>query len=107
MTNLGGAMCGRCMKTARGTRRVVMEKPFRWAAMHVLAANGCQADDKLNANDQSHKKWWWMSPRTNRSDRRGKANQRPRTEYHIQLRPGPDLAMYPIELHLHLPMPIR
>ncbi|MGB1208502.1 MAG: reductive dehalogenase, partial [Paracoccaceae bacterium] len=36
MTNTGGAMCGRCMKTCPwNLEGLFKEKPFRWAAMHL------------------------------------------------------------------------
>ena len=63
ITNEGGAMCGRCMKTCPwNLEGLFAEKPFRFAAMHApkLAPALAWLDDavgKGGLNDT--KKWWW------------------------------------------------
>ena len=63
ITNEGGAMCGRCMKTCpwnlEGTFK---EAPFRWVAMNVPKAAPMLAklDDVVgNGEINPTKKWWW------------------------------------------------
>lgn len=62
-TNLGGAMCGRCMKTCPwNLEGLVKEKPFRWAAMYMPRAAGLLArfDDWMQRGTINPvKKWWW------------------------------------------------
>jgi ferredoxin-NADP reductase/ferredoxin len=63
ITNAGGGMCGRCMKTCPwNLEGLFAEGGFRWLAMHfpgsakVLAA----LDDKLDRGSINPvKKWWW------------------------------------------------
>ncbi len=63
LTNMGGAMCGRCMKTCPwNLEGIFKEKPFRWAAMNVpkLASALAQLDDMVgNGSLNPVKKWWW------------------------------------------------
>lgn len=63
LTNDGGAMCGRCMKTCPwNLEGIFREKPFRWAAMHVpqLAPALAKLDDAAgNGALNETKKWWW------------------------------------------------
>ena len=63
LTNLGGAMCGRCMKTCPwNLEGLFAEAPFRWAASNVPRAAKFLAklDDKLgNGKINPLKKWWW------------------------------------------------
>jgi len=63
VTNKGGAMCGRCMKTCPwNLEGLFAEKPFRWAAMNIPAAAPILArlDDKVgNGGLNDTKKWWW------------------------------------------------
>ncbi len=63
ITNEGGAMCGRCMKTCPwNLEGLFAEAPFRWAAMKMpWAAKGLASlDDKLgNGSLNPIKKWWW------------------------------------------------
>ncbi|MFK7836293.1 MAG: 2Fe-2S iron-sulfur cluster-binding protein [Sulfitobacter sp.] len=63
ITNQGGAMCGRCMKTCPwNLEGLFAEAPFRWAAMHVPAAAPVLAklDDKVGKGRLNPiKKWWW------------------------------------------------
>ncbi len=60
---LGGAMCGRCMKTCPwNLEGLFAEKPFRWAAMNLPAAAPLLAklDDAVgNGGLNPVKKWWW------------------------------------------------
>ncbi|MEM0946950.1 MAG: 4Fe-4S double cluster binding domain-containing protein [Pseudomonadota bacterium] len=63
ITTLGGAMCGRCMKTCPwNLEGLFAESPFRWAAMNVPAAAPALArlDDAVgNGSINPAKKWWW------------------------------------------------
>ena len=63
ITTPGGAMCGRCMKTCPwNLEGLFVQKPFRWAAMHVPQAAPALAwlDDALGRGAiNPHKKWWW------------------------------------------------
>ena len=63
ITTLGGAMCGRCMKTCPWNLEGVLgDAVFRWAAMKVPGSAPALAklDDMLNRGDLNPvKKWWW------------------------------------------------
>jgi len=63
MTNMGGSMCGRCMKTCPwNLAGLVHEAPFRWAAMNVPWAAKwiARLDDLLGRGKINPvKKWWW------------------------------------------------
>ncbi|WP_299733311.1 reductive dehalogenase [uncultured Tateyamaria sp.] len=63
LTNMGGSMCGRCMKTCPwNLEGIFKEMPFRWAAMHVpaLAPALAKLDDMAgNGSLNPVKKWWW------------------------------------------------
>ncbi len=63
LTNMGGAMCGRCMKTCPwNLEGIFKEKPFRWAAMNMpkLAPALAKLDDIVeNGALNPVKKWWW------------------------------------------------
>ncbi|MES0811703.1 2Fe-2S iron-sulfur cluster-binding protein [Roseibium sp. SCPC15] len=63
ITNQGGAMCGRCMKTCPwNLEGIFSEAPFRWVAMNVPQAAPVLARlDDLAGNGQRNpvKKWWW------------------------------------------------
>jgi reductive dehalogenase len=60
---LGGAMCGRCMKTCPwNLEGLFSEAPFRWAAMNIPKAAPVLArlDDAVgNGGLNDVKKWWW------------------------------------------------
>ncbi|MDJ0825557.1 MAG: reductive dehalogenase domain-containing protein [Rhodobacter sp.] len=63
ITTLGGAMCGRCMKTCPwNLEGLFAEKPFRWAAMNLprTAPWLAKLDDAVgNGGLNPVKKWWW------------------------------------------------
>ncbi len=63
ITTLGGAMCGRCMKTCPwNLEGLFAEAPFRWAAMNIPAAAPALArlDDRLGKGGLNPvKTWWW------------------------------------------------
>jgi len=63
ITNEGGAMCGRCMKTCPwNLEGIFAEAPFRWAAMNVPKAAPVLAklDDAVGNGERNLvKKWWW------------------------------------------------
>ena len=63
ITTLGGAMCGRCMKTCPwNLEGLFSEAPFRWAATHLPKAAPLLAklDDAVGNGDLNDaKKWWW------------------------------------------------
>ena len=63
LTNMGGSMCGRCMKTCPwNLEGIFKEKPFRWAAMNLprLAPALAKLDDMVdNGSLNPVKKWWW------------------------------------------------
>ncbi|HWL19921.1 MAG TPA: 2Fe-2S iron-sulfur cluster-binding protein [Bradyrhizobium sp.] len=111
-TNLGGAMCGRCMKTCPwNLEGLVMERPFRWAAMNVPWAAKwiARLDDKLKRGTiNPAKKWWWdvAKDETGRIVTAKQTNARGlNTHIHLR-REDQTLAMYPIELAPPpLPMP--
>lgn len=63
ITQPGGSMCGRCMKTCPfNLEGVLKERPFLWAAMHLPFTRKWIAalDDKVgNGRINPLKKWWW------------------------------------------------
>lgn len=63
ITNLGGAMCGRCMKTCPwNLEGIFAEAPFRWAAMNIpkAAPTLAKLDDFIGNGERNPiKKWWW------------------------------------------------
>ena len=63
VTNQGGSMCGRCMKTCPwNLEGLFAEAPFRWAASHLpaLARPLAKLDDMVgNGRINPIKKWWW------------------------------------------------
>jgi len=63
LTQKGGAMCGRCMKTCPwNVEGLQHEKPLRWMAMNVPAMAGILAklDDVVgNGQINPNKRWWW------------------------------------------------
>jgi len=63
ITQKGGSMCGRCMKTCPWNMEGLQhEKPLRWMAMNVPAMAGVIAklDDVVgNGQINPQKRWWW------------------------------------------------
>lgn len=63
VTNPGGAMCGRCMKTCPwNLEGLFSEAPFRWGAMNLPRSAPLLArlDDMVgNGGLNDTKKWWW------------------------------------------------
>ena len=63
VTQPGGAMCGRCMKTCPwNLEGLFAQAPFRWAASNIPAAAPVLAklDDRIgNGSLNEVKKWWW------------------------------------------------
>ncbi|MEO0487096.1 MAG: reductive dehalogenase [Pseudomonadota bacterium] len=63
ITQKGGAMCGRCMKTCPwNVEGLQHEKPLRWMAMNVPSMAGVLAkmDDVVgNGRINPKKRWWW------------------------------------------------
>jgi reductive dehalogenase len=63
ITNQGGAMCGRCMKTCPwNLEGLFSEAAFRWVAMKFpgLAKRIAAIDDRLGRGGINPvKKWWW------------------------------------------------
>ncbi|CTQ52089.1 3-chloro-4-hydroxyphenylacetate reductive dehalogenase precursor [Roseibium album] len=63
ITNQGGAMCGRCMKTCPwNLEGIFAEAPFRWVAMNIPTAAPALAklDDIVGNGERNPiKKWWW------------------------------------------------
>ena len=63
ITNKGGGMCGRCMKTCPwNLEGLFSDALFRWAAMHLpsQARRLAQLDDWLERGAiNPAKKWWW------------------------------------------------
>ena len=63
ITQKGGAMCGRCMKTCPWNMEGLQhERPLRWIAMNVPSMAGplAKADDLLgNGRINPKKRWWW------------------------------------------------
>lgn len=63
LTQKGGAMCGRCMKTCPWNMEGLQhERPLRWIAMNVPAMAGvlAKADDLMgHGRINPQKRWWW------------------------------------------------
>ena len=63
ITQQGGSMCGRCMKTCPwNVEGLQHERPLRWMAMNVPAMAGMIAkmDDWVgNGRINPKKRWWW------------------------------------------------
>ncbi len=104
ITNPGGSMCGRCMKTCPWNMEgVLAEKPFLWAAMHLPFTRRWLArlDDKAgNGLINPVKKWWWdldsdadgniiQAPKTNRRQFSKRTNTDPAKQ---------SMGCYPAEL---------
>lgn len=63
LTNMGGALCGRCMKTCPwNLEGLFADASFRWLAMNFpsRAKQLAALDDKLGRGSNNPvKKWWW------------------------------------------------
>ena len=63
ITQKGGSMCGRCMKTCPWNMEGLQhERPLRWIAMNVPSMAGvlAKADDLLgHGKINPQKRWWW------------------------------------------------
>jgi reductive dehalogenase len=63
ITNAGGGMCGRCMKTCPwNLEGLLADSAWRWAAMHLpgQARTLAALDDRLGRGAINPvKKWWW------------------------------------------------
>lgn len=71
ITNQGGGMCGRCMKTCPwNLEGLFVEAGFRWIATNIPRAAGWLAklDDRIGRGSINPvKKWWWdieLNPKT-------------------------------------------
>ena len=103
-TNMGGAMCGRCMKTCPwNLAGLVKEAPFRWAAVNFPWAAKwiAMADDWLNRGTINPiKKWWWdiANDGTGHFAEAEMVNERGLNK-HIDLKyEDQTLACYPVEI---------
>jgi ferredoxin-NADP reductase/epoxyqueuosine reductase QueG len=112
VTNLGGSMCGRCMKMCPwNLEGLVKDAPFRWVAMRMPKAAKWLAwldDKRRHGRINPAKKWWWDIA----DDGKGKiveASQTNKRELntHIDLKyEDQTLACYPADqVPLPLPMP--
>ncbi|MCY4360655.1 MAG: 2Fe-2S iron-sulfur cluster-binding protein [Gammaproteobacteria bacterium] len=104
----GGAMCGRCMKTCPwNLEGLFAEAPFRWLASNVPAAAKRLAalDDKLgNGSVNPVKKWWWDIEMTDEGPYRpaGKPANRRELQTGLDLKyEDQTLAVYPANLAPH------
>jgi reductive dehalogenase len=110
MTNLAGAMCGRCMKACPwNLPGLVQEAPFRWMAIHMPAAAQWLArlDDALNRGRiNPAKKWWWdlTNDGTGKIVQAKDANSRGLNKHIVLKFEDQTLAAYPAPL-APLPLP--
>ena len=115
VTQLGGAMCGRCMKTCPWNLEGLFgEAPFRWAASRVprLARHLAALDDKLKRGSINPvKKWWWDLEMRNEGPYRPAERPAHRRTLQPELKLVPaeqTLAVYPANLAPHpYPFPFR
>ncbi|MGQ0546010.1 MAG: reductive dehalogenase [Betaproteobacteria bacterium] len=104
LTNSGGGMCGRCMKTCPwNLEGIFADSLFRWAAMNVPAAAPFLAklDDKLGRGAINPvKKWWWdieADPKTMQYVRAKQVHRRG-LNLHLDLKyEDQTLAVYPAD----------
>lgn len=79
ITNTGGGMCGRCMKTCPwNLEGLFADSVFRWAAMNLpgQAQRLAALDDRLGRGAiNPQKKWWWDIEMDRASGRYVKAKQ--------------------------------
>ncbi|WP_187429732.1 Carnitine monooxygenase reductase subunit [Roseobacter fucihabitans] len=105
LTQMGGAMCGRCMKTCPwNVEGLQHEKPLRWIAMNVPAMAGvlAKADDLVgNGRINPQKRWWWdlkVNARGGFDPVEGPSNQRDlQTDLKLKYE-DQTLAVYPANL---------
>lgn len=112
LTNMGGGMCGRCMKTCPwNLEGLFAEAPFRALAMRAPGSARLLAelDDRLGRGRINPvKKWWWdieFVPARGRVVRAKAANARELSR-EIVLKPEDQtLAVYPADV-MPLPFPV-
>lgn len=104
LTNSGGGMCGRCMKTCPwNLEGLFADSAFRWAAMNIPAAAPLLAklDDALGRGAINPvKKWWWdieADPKTMQYVRAKQVHRRG-LNLHLDLKyEDQTLAVYPAD----------
>jgi reductive dehalogenase len=105
LTNQGGGMCGRCMKTCPwNLEGLFADSAFRWAAINLPAAAKTLAklDDALGRGAINPvKKWWWdveLNPKTMQYVRAGATHKRG-LNTHLDLKyEDQTLAVYPADV---------
>ncbi|MCL4188498.1 MAG: 2Fe-2S iron-sulfur cluster binding domain-containing protein [Rhodobacteraceae bacterium] len=112
LTNSGGGMCGRCMKTCPwNLEGLLAEEPFRRLAMAVPQTAPALAalDDRLGRGAVNPvKKWWWDIELDRASGRyvAARASHARGLNRHIRLAPGDQtLAVYPADA-MPPPLPV-
>ncbi len=108
ITNLGGSMCGRCMKTCPwNLEGLFAERPFRWAAMTLPKAAPALArlDDMLGNGEINPVKTWWWDLELNETGGYGVPNLTPNArplQRDLDLKyEDQTLAVYPAPLAAH------
>lgn len=104
LTNSGGGMCGRCMKTCPwNLEGLFADSAFRWVAMNIPAAAPFLAklDDRLGRGSINPvKKWWWdieADPKTMQYVRAKQVHRRG-LNLHLDLKyEDQTLAVYPAD----------
>jgi reductive dehalogenase len=105
ITNQGGAMCGRCMKTCPwNLEGLFSEAAFRWVAMKFpgLAKHIAALDDRLGRGGINPvKKWWWdiEIDRTTGQHKKARATHSRGLNRHLDLKyEDQTLAVYPADV---------
>jgi reductive dehalogenase len=105
ITNSGGGMCGRCMKTCPwNTEGLLADRVWRWAASHVpaLAPALAARDDRLGRGGINPvKTWWWDIELDRVSGAYVRATQTHRRGLNVDLRieaTEQSLAVYPADV---------
>lgn len=111
ITQKGGAMCGRCMKTCPWNMEGLQhERPLRWIAMNVPAMAGvlAKADDLLGHGKINPKKRWWWDMMINDDGGFDMVNQTEMPSHYRELQTNLNLkyedqtlAVYPANLAPH------
>ena len=104
ITNQGGGMCGRCMKTCPwNLEGLFADASFRWLAMNVPQSARMLADldDRLDRGSMNPvKKWWWdieLNPKTGQYVKAKLTNARGLNK-HLDLKhEDQTLAVYPAD----------